>query len=311
MPKLQGKSGESQRALETWKELEGNPEREPLCKAAGALLIEKVAKRRQHMGYGSWTQVDHVMREQDLDHLVCYDISIGKTGVSLELGVLERGERTKAGAQQGVAPVGQVLQDFYTLRKLEGGPMEKVSQFSIPAYNTVVDEGMKELRQEESGTHILRHTLATGRLHYDKWTRKRVRDMGRWAADTSLTHYGKYRKLLQNEERLTQAEQERGMWIWENPRERLGLEDPAPRIAELKKIKDMPAEGCDMEGDVSPAEAQAPTADGASKPNDINDDEEEEEEEEVKEEEEKQEDWLEELEEPRSPGRAYPLIPKL
>lgn len=89
-------------------------------------MIAHVAEQDQLMGWSAWGQVDHGVREQDVDHLLGEDINLGVTAVPLDFGVLERCESTKTGTAQGTVPRHPDLQAFYRLRKRVVGPKGKV-----------------------------------------------------------------------------------------------------------------------------------------------------------------------------------------
>ena len=100
MPELGGNLPLSLRASQTWRRLDGNREREPLCREGAARMIRAIARQDQLMGWCAWAQYDSLMREQDVQALDPVDISVGKPSVALELGVLSRGESTKTGLRR-------------------------------------------------------------------------------------------------------------------------------------------------------------------------------------------------------------------
>jgi hypothetical protein len=237
MPELKGKLPQSQRAIKAWEVLEGNKEREPMCRETAGLMIEALARRNEECAWMAWSQLDTAMREQDLEQLSSDDISVGHSGVGLALGVLERGESTKTGSAQGVEVRDPALQSFFAQRKLELLPGDKVFKTALRIYRRI---WMQELTargwQDLGSVHLWRHTEAVHLLLYEDWTRDKVRDHCRWATDESLSHYGKRHLLRRNEERLSPEERERGNWLWERPRERFGLTPsppPTPQIVPL------------------------------------------------------------------------------
>ena len=68
-PSLARELSESRQALETWRNLEGDVEKEPHCPEAAALVIEAIRKEEKDMAYAAWAQVDHLLREQDLEQV--------------------------------------------------------------------------------------------------------------------------------------------------------------------------------------------------------------------------------------------------
>jgi hypothetical protein len=157
------------------------------------------------------------------------DVNVAPDGrVSLELGIAERGETTKTGTNQGVIPVHPALHAFYRRRKAESEPGARVFRFNIDTYRSNFNKEMETQGMEERGVHLLRHTCAVWLLEYEGWERNKVRDMGRWRKDRSLSMYGKRHLLLKNEGRLSKAQTERGFWMWEDPAKNMGFKDPTP-----------------------------------------------------------------------------------
>ena len=108
-PDLKDELPISARALKNWEKLEGDPEREPLCRSLLAIAPAKLSGRNNDLGWRAWSQSKELLREQDIENPRVSDISVGEPAeeggaspVSLELGVLERGEATKRGTSQGV-----------------------------------------------------------------------------------------------------------------------------------------------------------------------------------------------------------------
>lgn len=154
--------------------------------------------------------------------------------MSLNLGVYERGESTKTGTHQGTIPQHPDLQAFYRYMKAVLPPNARVFNFHMKAYNTVINRELARVRSPERGAHILRHAFAVWLLFYEEWERTRVRQLGRWARDEGMMGYDKKHLLLKNEQGLTKEESERGLWMWEKPRERFGLRDVKQALESLE-----------------------------------------------------------------------------
>jgi hypothetical protein len=223
-PDLKGQLPDSGRALETWRILEGHHEKEPLCPGAAGLMIEELGKVEKLMGYAAWSQIDELLREQDVEHLLGADIIPDQQGaVSLMLGIIERGETTKSGTNQGVVVQHPDLCAFYIRRKEEIGPTDRVFPFHIDRYRRWYAKAAKKFGLLEEGPHVFRHTGATYLIHYKKWERQKARDFGRWAKDKSMSNYGHSHLLGRNQQRLSKADNDRGAWMWEDVEERCGL----------------------------------------------------------------------------------------
>lgn len=133
-PELKGELPWSTRASKVWERQVGNAEREPLCREFMGLMIEGIARRNRRMGWSAFSQWDSGLREQDIEALTTTDISISTKNpkqpvVSLELGVLERGESTKSGTSQGVVVLSPHLGQFFIVCKRVLKPGAKVFPF--------------------------------------------------------------------------------------------------------------------------------------------------------------------------------------
>ena len=171
-PEMKGELPWASRAVKTWEKMEENLEREPICKEFASLLIESIGRRGgSTMGYGAWSQLDCGMRVQDLDSLLTDDVHPGhKENVSLELGVLERGESTKTGTSQGVEVLHPDLCRWFLMRKEYLGPGQKVFDFEIPHYEKIHRDALAEYGLEDlEGAHVWRHSFAIHLHHYEGW----------------------------------------------------------------------------------------------------------------------------------------------
>jgi len=224
-PALRGDLPLASRASKTWEKLEGTLEKEPFCKAYLGLVIEALAKKNVEAGWMAFAQTDTLMREQDISRLLTSDVHCGGGNVSLELGVLERGEVTKSGTSQGVTVLHPLLKAFFRHVKATRGPSEKVFSLTIDKYNLLIHEVCAEygLEDMEATAHRFRHSGTVLLLHDLHWPQPKVRDRGRWGHDKSMAQYMKSHLLVKNQERMSPEEQQRGHWLWERPHERLGI----------------------------------------------------------------------------------------
>lgn len=230
LPGMKGSLPQAARALKAWEKQEGVREREPLCGSRSALLVERMGKEFWLFGCFSFAQLRDLLREQDGEALRGEDVNVavvnGTLKVSLSLGVLERGETTKKGTSQGGEVLGELLKEFYARRKEEVGDKGYIFEFQMNQYRSAFQEVLKEMGlgdlghagSETGGPHLHRHSGAIYYIHYLNWTLKSVKDRGRWGADESVAHYAKKHLLIKNEGRATAEEDERGRWLWEDPK---------------------------------------------------------------------------------------------
>ena len=73
-PELKDELPISARALESWEKLEGDPEREPLCRSLLAIAIAKLSEKSDDMAWCVWSQSRELLREQDVENLRASDI---------------------------------------------------------------------------------------------------------------------------------------------------------------------------------------------------------------------------------------------
>lgn len=226
-PEVHGQLPLASRGAKTWEKLEGNVEREPLCRAYQGLTIEALARKKRVYGWAGFSQCDAQLREQDVSQLRARDISCSSTEVSLELGVLTRGESTKAGTSQGVDILHPLLKEFSRHMKATLDPDDLVFPFQMNKYNQATQESCEEYRLEELGAtaHLFRHSATVFLLHDLGWPEAKTRDRVRWGHEKSMAHYRKKHLLIRNASRLRPEEEQRGAWLWEAPHTRLGLVD--------------------------------------------------------------------------------------
>ncbi len=112
----------------------------------------------------------------------------------------------------------------------------RVFPFNLTTHGAHVNKTMEKVGSPERGAHIFRHTCAVWLIHYLEWERHRVREFCRWRRERSMASYNKRHLLVKNEGRLTEAQEQRGQWLWEDPRDRFGLPDPEERIWALSAL---------------------------------------------------------------------------
>jgi hypothetical protein len=234
-PELKGEVPLSTRASRTWEKLEGNPEREPLCREMSGLIVEAIAKREKRMAWGALSQLDCLLREQDLEALLIDDVSVGNDGsVSLELGVLDRGESTKSGTSQGVVVREDHLKHFFRVCKEVLASGSRVFPFPQARYRKVVHEAVGEagcgMDAAEVTPHVFRGSGAVFLLYVLDWPIPKVVDRGRWGSVRSMAPYAKKHLFVRNESRLDDPARDRGRFLWSNPIENMGLIEH-PRMA--------------------------------------------------------------------------------
>ena len=230
-PDLKDELPVSARALKSWEKLEGDPEREPLCRSLLALAIAKLSERNNDMGWCAWSPSRKLLREQDIEDLRVSDISIGEppeegaaSPVSPELGVLERGETTKRGTSQGVVLLDPEVALFCICKKKSLRSAQRIFSFTIEEYRTAWAAVLKELQFSDlGGPHVLRHTGASHLVQHENWQLPDVQVRGRWGALRSVLHYLQPHLLIKNEQRTPEAWHERARYLWEDPHTHFGL----------------------------------------------------------------------------------------
>ena len=225
-PNLKGSLPFSQRALRTWLKLQGVYEREPLCWAGAGLVCQAVGRRNRSMGYSMWAQLDSLLREQDIEHLVWEDVVVSpQRKVALQLGQLHRGETTKTGPKQGVDLLDRALSDWFIAEKGLHGGEEKVFDFGMRKYREVFQEAVVEVfgrtgaSELEATPHVNRHSAAVHLLQDVKWSLGKVQLRGRWAEERSVRWYAHPHLAIKNESRLTAQQVSEGAAIWAAPGE--------------------------------------------------------------------------------------------
>lgn len=86
--------------------------------------------------------------------------------------------------------------------------------------------GLLEVMDQDPTLHVLRHAMAVFFFQVLEWTHQQVRERGRWGHDKSMAAYHKRHLLVKNEARLSDAQRERGDWLWESPAKNMGLKMP-------------------------------------------------------------------------------------
>ena len=161
--------------------------------------------------------MDSYLRTQDLGLLRVEDVSSppARPGepllVSLQLGVVERGETTKTGVRQGV------IIDFprvarATLRRAAGrSPKEKLFKTSTRQYTNAWRKAVRRLGLTFVGPpHSVRHT-GPSRDHFLGYrTLTEIQKRGRWMSKDSVFRYSKDHVLVQMMARQPAAIRARG-----------------------------------------------------------------------------------------------------
>jgi hypothetical protein len=222
VPDLKGFLPLTQRALKTWSTLQGKMEREPMCWAGAALVLEDLGKRFPMMGYAMWSQLDSLLREEDLEKLRWEDVKVSASSrVALELGQLHRGETTKGGPKKGVEVLDRGLASWFREEKPKHSGNDLVFNFPIAKYqkefgrSVVTAYGEENAAEMEATPHVNRHSAAVHLLRDLGWSLGKLQGRGRWAEERSVRWYSHPHLQVKNESRLGAAQLKEGSALWD------------------------------------------------------------------------------------------------
>jgi len=186
-----------------------------------ALQVEAIGEVKPIMGWAAWTQLDALLREQDLDVLRWADVSVAAVDdVALTLSPLERGETTKTGPSQGVTILDCRLARWFSSEKLKHQGDDKVFNLPLYKYRRIHNMALAKYAMEElGGPHVFRHSgairlIQRGFPEGKKWSFPRTQGRGRWALEKSVHHYAKPHLVTKNRSRLSPDQREKGMALW-------------------------------------------------------------------------------------------------
>ncbi len=196
-----GHLGESARAIQAWKRFEIQGEGAPIPWAGVGAIARWMSEQNTETGRICSDLVlisaDCYLRQADWNLLFHEDISYSSTyGLSMLLGVPERGASTKTGVRQGVRPdrpgVTSIILEYHaaTCKGEKLFPIEPVT------FARLWRKACVSLGYEAGPPHTLRHVgpshdAAAGYRSLDQ-----IQVRGRWRAKTSVLRYAKSHVLI-------------------------------------------------------------------------------------------------------------------
>jgi len=163
-------------------------------------------------------QADGIMREQDWEGLLRKDIYDDGKYTILEFGLLERGEKTKTGAHQGV----RVERDW--VRDLLKAQLVGLEQDDFVFDFTQIDLRLKWAWAKRAlgltflgPLHSLRHTEPAAAVEQGTKTFEEIRRRGRWASLKSVQRYSKDFQLVKLRSKMPEDIIARGEELLDDP----------------------------------------------------------------------------------------------
>lgn len=225
-PQYHGKLPRASRALKAFQALSRRKERVPFShRSVGALLAALALRGETMVMYTAYFQYHICGRgEQDWSTVRACDVSLPPdplAPIGIVLGVADRGEAVKTGANQGVVVtdpelIGWLRARVESLRRRAGaGTDARVFNVKPQAYRKVFSAVCLELGLPRETPHILRHARATF-----LWVTRQVTTLnelklaGRWDSDNSVKRYTKPHLVSAHESIAPLAVLELGELFW-------------------------------------------------------------------------------------------------
>jgi len=197
-PKLRGKLQDAWRSLVSWQKLTPPGEGKPIPVEALAYIANHLRRKgEEEAALMVEVATDGWLRSQDLSLLRYEDVAVstcpttGERLISLSLGSVERGERTKTGPRQGVLMDFPGLGDRLMKHRSSMKKQDKLFKTSSAKLGKLWRKAMEELGLDLGPFHSIRHS-GPSRDHllgYRDLTA--IMKRGRWRVAASVNRYSK------------------------------------------------------------------------------------------------------------------------
>jgi len=200
------------RALKAYKKIFVGREGEGFGEEVWGILLARLYARDQEAALILALSVDAYLRGAEWAALRPEDVHFAATSAALSLGVVERGEETKTGSNQGVVVdrpwVARWLRDFARRRK-KG---EFFFSISRDDYHALFDDAARDLRAAglPLTPHSARHAGATIDALVNGKSMPDIQRRGRWLAPASVARYAKPHVLVRQNARLSKQMLQKG-----------------------------------------------------------------------------------------------------